>query len=187
MSQFRGQQQQRPGAQAGGYGQRSPQGAGSRDYNNQPQQGYGVEPQANGEDPYGQMGAGEEGEQGEEDQMGEEQYGEEEGGQDEQEAPAPRGKPNNAMTSKTKGPKGTVGSPKGAPKHSKFPQDPHHSKLMAHYHEITETGMTEDHLHSIVHVGSLFLAHLARSAGMTHGHHADHEAAKAAHQNGASD
>ena len=42
--------------------------------------------------------------------------------------------------------------------------------------------MTEDHIHSIIHVGSLFLAHLARTSGMTAGHHPDHETAQAAHQ-----
>ncbi|KAI7487475.1 hypothetical protein KC351_g2634 [Hortaea werneckii] len=51
-----------------------------------------------------------------------------------------------------------------------FPQDPHHSKLMSHFHDIAEHGLTDDHIHSMIHVGSYFLATLAKHTGMTAGH-----------------
>ncbi|KAI6910369.1 hypothetical protein KC318_g1015 [Hortaea werneckii] len=64
-----------------------------------------------------------------------------------------------------------------------FPQDPHHSKLMSHFHDIAEHGLTDDHIHSMIHVGSYFLATLAKHTGMTAGHKEEGaEAPKSIHQ-----
>ncbi|KAL9133845.1 MAG: hypothetical protein Q9175_004981 [Cornicularia normoerica] len=79
-----------------------------------------------------------------------------------------------------KNPDGAAGAKKKAdvaPRHahSRFAQDPHHHATMQQFANIAKAGMTHDHIHSLVHVGTLALAMLAHSSGMTAGHEEEDE------------
>ncbi|CAF9904556.1 hypothetical protein IMSHALPRED_000105 [Imshaugia aleurites] len=54
--------------------------------------------------------------------------------------------------------------------HSRFAQDPNHHATMQQFANIAKAGMNHDHIQSLVHVGTLMLAMLAHSSGMTAGH-----------------
>ncbi|OAG39126.1 hypothetical protein AYO21_06677 [Fonsecaea monophora] len=62
--------------------------------------------------------------------------------------------------------------PKPQHAHSRFAQDPHHAESMQLLDKIASEPIHEAHLESMVHVGLLLLARLAKKVGMTAGHEA---------------
>ncbi|KAK5122222.1 hypothetical protein LTR85_004132 [Meristemomyces frigidus] len=164
-------------------------------YGAQAQQGYGYQdPQAQQApyDPNGsQYGQDQQQQYGQDDQApGQDQQN----GQDEQEpngadAPGPKGAKPRVGLDETANHAGEpeeepaeeheeVGATEHEPSKAvgagrrQFSQDPNHHKLMSHFHAIAEHGLTDDHIHSMVHVGSFMLATLAKHTGMTAGHEA---------------
>jgi hypothetical protein len=169
------QQQGQPGAegQQGQYGVEAQQGA----YGQQQQGQPGAERQQNGE-PQGQGTEGNNGRPGQEQNMNgraqEPKQGQGSQHPGASSALSRTGQPDQA------GKAGQAGRPAVAPgmqnhTHSRFAQDPHHHGMMQQFHKIASEGMTADHLHSFVHLGSLGLAYLAHNAGMTHGHEPEEE------------
>ncbi|KIX97865.1 uncharacterized protein Z520_06643 [Fonsecaea multimorphosa CBS 102226] len=62
--------------------------------------------------------------------------------------------------------------PKPQHAHSRFAQDPHHAESMQLLDKIASEPIHEAHLESMVHVGLLLLARMAKKVGMTAGHEA---------------
>ncbi|OAP55054.1 hypothetical protein AYL99_10754 [Fonsecaea erecta] len=62
--------------------------------------------------------------------------------------------------------------PKPQHAHSRFAQDPHHAEAMMLLDKIASEPIHEAHLESMIHVGLLLLARLAKKVGMTAGHDA---------------
>ncbi|KAF6223618.1 hypothetical protein HO133_000461 [Letharia lupina] len=88
--------------------------------------------------------------------------------------------PNGTAGQVTKKPDGAAGAKKkGAVvphhAHSRLAQDPHHHATMQQFANIAKAGMNHDHIRSLVHVGTLALAMLAHSSGMTAGHEEEDE------------
>ncbi|KAK7888586.1 hypothetical protein LTR67_008932 [Exophiala xenobiotica] len=65
--------------------------------------------------------------------------------------------------------------PKPKHAHSRFAQDPHHSKVMNVLSKIATEDIHESHIESFIHIGILLMARAAKEIGMTAGHHDDED------------